>query len=345
MITENLLNSINRGRAGLNVGLSTGLPKLDMLTYGIQRKWLTVIAGDTGSGKSSLALYSQVYQPFQQYMENKELKINFLIFSFEMSAEVLMAKMLCTYIYETFHKVISYEEILSLTGTLSDEDYELVLQSQPWLEEFEKHCEIIDKPVSAKALYGICKEWSRKFGTYKELEKTDDFTKEEYLPKDPKQYLIVLVDHIKLLSVSAGNTAKQEIDTACDYLIHFRNKCSFTITIVQQLNRNFKSMARRTEGGGQFNLLQLDDLSDSSGPANAAEVVIGIFHPFREKMSRCEGYDVRQLKDRIRLVQILKQRFGQADRSVGCTFFGEVNLWRNLPLPSEITDYEPLCQL
>lgn len=48
-------------------------------------------------------------------------------------------------------------------------------------------------------------------------------------------------------------------------------------------------------------------LSDSSGPAQAAETVIGIFHPFREKMARCEGYDVRQLKDRIRLIQILNQ--------------------------------------
>lgn len=47
-------------------------------------------------------------------------------------------------------------------------------------------------------------------------------------------------------------------------------------------------------------------LADSSGPGNAAEVVIGIFFPFREKLSKCEGYDIKILRDRMRLVQILK---------------------------------------
>lgn len=46
---DNLFNTINRGRSGLNVGLITGLQKLDLLTYGIQRKWMTVISGDSGS--------------------------------------------------------------------------------------------------------------------------------------------------------------------------------------------------------------------------------------------------------------------------------------------------------
>lgn len=51
-----LYNTIKAGKEGANKGISTGLPKLDSLTYGIQRKWMTVIAGDSGSGKSSLAL-------------------------------------------------------------------------------------------------------------------------------------------------------------------------------------------------------------------------------------------------------------------------------------------------
>lgn len=81
-------------------------------------------------------------------------------------------------------------------------------------------------------------------------------------------------------------------------------------------------------------------LSDSSGPAQAAETVIGIFHPFREKLTKCEGYDIRQMKDRMRLCQILKNRFGLADKSIGVNFFGEINYWRDLPLPQDITDYE-----
>ena len=266
-----------------------------------------------------------------------EIQINWLLFSMEMSAEVLLAKLLSLYLYDKYGKIVSYEHILSLRDTITSEEYDLVQQSRPWLEQFEKHCEIIDKPVTARALYGICKEWSKKFGKYVEVEKTDDFLKEDYIPNNPQQYLIVVVDHIKLLSTDTGHTAKQEIDKACDYLIHFRNKCAFTIYIVQQANRNFKGMDRR-QGG--YQLFQLDDLSDSSGAAQASEVVIGIFHPFREKIPKCEGYDIRQMKDRFRLCQVLKQRFGVADRSVGCSFWGEIGYWKDLPLPNEINDYE-----
>ena len=41
---------IRNGREGNNMGLTTGLKKLDKLTYGIQRSWLTVVAGGSGSG-------------------------------------------------------------------------------------------------------------------------------------------------------------------------------------------------------------------------------------------------------------------------------------------------------
>lgn len=342
MIVDDLLSSIEKGKKGQNKGLSTGLPKFDSVTYGVQRKWLSVIAGDSGSGKSSFMLYTQVFKPFQQYMIDKTIDLHFLLFSFEMSAEVLLCKLLAMYIYEEYHVIMSYNEILSLSTNLTDEHYEFILKSVEWLREFEKHCYVVDKPVTAKGLYAICKEWSKNFGTYKEIERTDEFVKEDYIPNNELQYLIVCVDHIKLLSVSSGHTSKQEIDEACDYLIHFRNKCSFTINIIQQLNRNFKTTDRRLNGYG---LLQLDDLSDSSGPAQAAETVIGLFYPFREKMPTCEKYNIRILTDTFRLCMLLKNRFGVADKSVGMCFYGENSIWKELPKAEDIKDYEQYVTL
>ena len=61
MIVESLFSSINRGREGLNARLSTGLSKLDGLVYGIQRRWMEVVAGDSGS-KYMSRLYEQLYK-------------------------------------------------------------------------------------------------------------------------------------------------------------------------------------------------------------------------------------------------------------------------------------------
>lgn len=305
MIVDELNANIKKGKLGQNIGLSTGLDKLDMLTYGLNRGWMILWAGDSGSGKSSLVLYSTVYQPFQQFLQsNKTIDIHFLLFSFELSAEVLLTKLLSIYLWDTYHKEISYEKILSLREPISDEEYQYVQQALPWLRELETHCEIIDKPVTAKHMYGICKEWASKFGTFTKGENVGEYTKENYTPNNPQQYLIVNVDHIKLLKTDTGNTIKQEIDDASNYLITLRNKCKFTINIVQQLNRNFKAMARKQDAPNRSGL-QMDDLADSSGPTQSAELVIGIWHPYREHQSKCEGYDIRQLLDNVRFLHIL----------------------------------------
>lgn len=83
----------------------------------------------------------------------------------------------------------------------------------------------------------------------------------------------------------------------------------------------------------------------SSASTQASEVVIAIFYPAREKMSKCEGYDIRQLQDSIRILQLIKNRFGKSDKNVGVNFFGSIGLWRELPKPEEINDYEPYTQL
>lgn len=86
-------------------------------------------------------------------------------------------------------------------------------------------------------------------------------------------------------------------------------------------------------------------LSDSSGPAQSAETVITIYYPYREKRAKCGGYDVRQLKDKMRCLCIAKNRFGMADKMTATSFFGETGVWKELPPPQEITDYEQFTKL
>ena len=56
MGVKQLLENIKRGKEGKNIGISTGMPKLDSIIYGIQRRCLYVVSGDQGSGKTSLAI-------------------------------------------------------------------------------------------------------------------------------------------------------------------------------------------------------------------------------------------------------------------------------------------------
>ncbi len=334
MGVKKLFDTIEQGRKGKNIGISTGLPVIDSIIYGIQRKYLYVVAADQGGGKTSFAIDIFVYNLFK----NKgDKNINILYYSFEMSADVIYAKILSRYIYDAFSKIITYETILSLTSTITDEDYSYIIKSREWLENLQENFTIYDKPLNPLAIYATCKNWLSKFGEFVKI----DEHREDYKEYDSSSYKIALLDHMRL--ISGNESVKTKIDLVCDYFVYFRNKCNMTGVFIQQINRNSKSVERKTGG---YELLQLDDLADSSGPAQSAEVVIMLYFPYREKISRCEGYNIFSgLKQKGRILQICKNRYGRSDVNKGIVFHGEIGLFRELPRPEEIGDYEPYLQL
>ena len=131
-----LRKEIEKGRLGKNIGISTGLPKLDSIIYGIQRRYLYLVGSDSGAGKSSFVIDVFLYNLIKN-KENKDISI--LLYSFEMSTSVVYAKILSLYLWDTFNIVITYENILSLTESLSDENYFYVQKGLDWLDEIQSH--------------------------------------------------------------------------------------------------------------------------------------------------------------------------------------------------------------
>lgn len=333
-VVEELYDMIDRGRSGRNIGLSFGFPKLDQCIYGLQRGFITTLAGDSGSGKSSLALYMYTYRPIVEAIEHNK-PINILYYSFEMASNVLLTKLLSMYIYEYYNIKLSYNKILSLSESLDDSSYELLQDCKEWITKVSNILEIVDKPVVPKAIYAKTMEWMEKFGKFE----SSDTYREKFVYNNPDQHLIVVVDHIALLASSENSSSKKnKIDEACDYMIALRNKANITFCIVQQLNRGFKNMQRRTEGGGIYSFIQLDDLADSAGPGQSSEIVLAIFDAYRERQKTCRGYDVSALKDSFRLLQVIKHRFGQSNKFIGMFFNGATGFWEELPSAEEV-DY------
>lgn len=288
------------------------------------------------AGKTTYSLNSFVYKPLMHSLA-EGIKMSILYFSFEMSSEALFAKLLSLYIYDTYGIVVSFKDILSLNNPISDELFNLLIDSKAWLETIEQMITVIDKPLTPTQIDVVLRAWNEKYGKFIPLENDQ----ESYIPHDRDIYKIVIIDHVKLTK-NTGKGTKVTIDEVCDSFIYYRNKCAITGIFIQQANRQSKSMDRRNGG---FQLLQLDDMSDSSGPAQASEIVIGIFHPYREKMPKIDDYNVKILKDRIRAIQILKNRYGQSDVVRCVSFFGEIGMFRELPPANEILDYEPFIHL
>ncbi len=332
MIAESLLSQINKGREGTNWGFSLGLPKLESIIDGVNRNTYYLIMSPSGIGKTSSALFSFIYKPISENIDNPNFKVTY--FSLEISAELLFAKLLSLHIFYTYGIELSTKELLSRKKdfTLNDEYYKMVEESMEWLKKVEKIITVFDKGLNADTLYKVL---------LKELNASGEFTETEgrkiYTPKNENLTHLVVIDHLSLCRPSKGRTLKEEMDLISSYLVTLRNMCKISPLVIMQVNRNSTSMDRRKEN---MNNITLSDSKDSGSPIQDSEVVLALFSPHREKLASYRGYDIKQLESRFRVITVLKNRYGESDIEIGCAFYGKVGIFAELPKPEEIYDYE-----
>ena len=331
-VIEALLEEINLGREGRSQGYSMGLPKLESIVDGLTRRTMTVLASGTGQGKSSFILYAYVYRPLMEHLDDDNFYITY--FSLEMPATVIFGKLLSTYIFEKYGKELTIKELLSRRRNyrLSDEDYAIVQDSLDWLKKVENTVSIYDKSLNADKLYAIIMKKLEELGTFEETE-----NRKIYTPYNIDLLYEVVIDHIGILKPTKGRNKKGEMDTAISYLITLRNMCNISPTIIQQINRDQSNIERFKAGRTG---IQLSDLKETGDTTDAAEVVIALYGPNRDKLNTYRGYDVKKLGDHIRIMQVLKSRFGESDVEIAVNYHGGVNEWIELPLPNEIYDYD-----
>lgn len=126
-LVEELYSAIDRGREGKNIGIKTGIPKMDGYTGGIQKKTYYLIFGLSGAGKSSYALYSYIYRPLK---DSSDKSFTIVYFSLEMSAKVLLARLLSLYLYEEYDLIVSYKQLMSFDMILEDDLYQYAIRAK-----------------------------------------------------------------------------------------------------------------------------------------------------------------------------------------------------------------------
>lgn len=333
MIVEKLFQQIDQGRTGYNHGYSTGIQKLDKVIDGVMRQTYTTIFSDSGSGKSSFTQFSYIYKPICESIKNNDNNYFCYLFSLEMNSEMILGKLLSTYIFETYHKEISIKQLLSREQNyvLSDEYYEIIQKCKPWLIEVEKRLKIYDKGLNADIMYSKIMKELENFGHFEETDNHKNF-----IWNNPKCIFLVIVDHISLLRPNKGRTLKQEIDLASAELLTLRNIAAISPVVIQQANREQSGMERRKQGMINFSLT---DTRDSANPVNDSEIVISLLNPFRNRLNTYKDYNISLLRDCFRSITIQKSRYGESDIEIGINYFGKINEWHELPLPREIYDY------
>lgn len=334
-----LFQKINEGREGKNIGLKTGLSKVDKYTGGIQKGIYTLISAPSGGGKTSYVIYSYIYRPLKDYPE-KDLK--YIYFSLELSATVLLAKLLCLWVYEEYGVIIPYSIAMSWEKPISDDLYFYLEKGKNWLSSISSKLIIYDKFLTAKKFYSTIMTNLEEWGHFNE---SSDGRRKIYVKNNPEQIVSVICDHVSLVTPEGGNTKKQEIDTMSQYAVSLRERCEVSFYMLQQENRNSVNMDRI-----KMDLTDTDarDLKDTECTFNDSDRYIAIYYPLKFKLKTKADYPVicedqgdgfTGLRHILRFIRIVKNRYGESEKSIAVGFWGNAGIFRELPPANEIKDF------
>lgn len=343
------IDDVDAGRLGHFAALSTGSRKLDKAIGGVQRSTYYLIGGNTGTGKTAFADDAFVLKPYAHFLRNKINRdtdkplISLRVFyrSMEISAKKKIAKWVCHLMYERWGMIIDIKEVYSKQSTLSDEKYQLIKSCREYIDGMLEYVHIIDSPVNPYGIYKEVSEYMNKNGqilTNKKTIRGQEIEFKSYVPNDPFEVVIVVVDHIGLLRPEKDfRTKKDIIDHDSENAIALRNFYGVSRVSISQFNRDLADMDRR-----RFTELspQLEDFKNTGNASEDAEIVMTLFNPLRYNIQSYggngepgSGFNLGLLGGRYRSVAVLKNRDGEDMLKLNYNFMGEAGYFREFPDP------------
>lgn len=353
MIFDDAIEDIESGIRGENNGLSLGLPKLQEYIPGMQPGNLYTIGGETGSGKSILAVNNFIYNPFEDYLKHYKESMNLKIFivSCEMSKSALGIRAISRALFKQFGIVADTNYILSRgKNRISTEIRQRTVELTEYFETMGEYVEILPS-LNPTGINHLVYNHMDKSGTIKT--KTVDTPKgkidvfEKYTPHK-KQLVLVLVDHVSIIKSENGLSKKGKIDKLYEYEIDLRDKFGVSFVNVQQLNRSISNTERFKLGSVEP---QLNDFKDSGDSVDSSNYVLAIFSPQRYEISPYRNYIINRndggFGDRFRSIKLLKNREGAADKILGTSFIGESGIIQELPKADDLKrgDYDKIINI
>ncbi len=352
-------NKHNHEKGYFNCIPFMGMERLERFIPGIEQDTYYLLTASSGVGKSKLARYLFIHNPYQYIKAHPDtdVKLTIKYFSLEESKKKIILAEISKYLFTKYGISISIKQLQSRGrfNTISSDILEKIKEAEQYIEEFMEIVEIIDTIRNPTGIYKHVRDYALTVGNYYDSNHRP-FTKQEqyevseginetykkisYYKKDhDKHYVIILTDHISLLHSEAGLTQWQTMSKySSDYCLRMRDRFGFIPVNVQQQASDKERVDTNYKGETIESKLEpsLDGLGDNKTTQRDANVVLGLFAPDRYGIDSHNGYDVSHLRDRYRSMSILKDRDGVANKKLPLFFDGAVDFFKELPRADDI---------
>lgn len=314
---------------------------------GIEKKRYQIITANQKIGKSKLADYILVYEPFFYAIEHPDqLRLKVLYFTLEMGKEEKFYEFLCHLLFRLDNIRISPTDLKSTsTDRPVPENILALLQSEKYqfyIRKFKETVIYIDSERNPTGINKYCRNFALSRGKLhlKKVKVRDEAGIEVekdvvdyYEPDDPDEYRLVVLDNYSNLNSESGMNKMQTIEKMSKYAITLRDQLEYCFTAIQH-------QAQAQEGIENQKLNKMmpssDGLADCKTTTRDANLVLGLYSPFKYGLKDYEKYDITKFKNNIRFMQVIEDRDNGSVGQICPLFFdGAVSVFKELPLPED----------
>ena len=319
---------------------------------GIERKKYYLVTAHEKSGKTQLFSYLFLYTSLDYAFKNPEkVRLKAFYYHLEEDEQTIVLRYMSYLLYNLSSKKIrispsdlestNEEQVLS-------EDILRLLETTEYkerLEFFEKCVEFMESTNPSgiwfdlnayadshgKSVYVEEEYTNRDTGEIKKRKKFD-----HYEPDDPDEYVLIITDHVSLLTQERSMSLRETINKYSEYMVTLRNKFGYTPIAIQQQSTEtadleaFKANKIRPNTPG---------LSDSKYTARDCNTMLGIVNPFKFEIPTYLKYNIEKFQDNIRFLEVVIQRGGVAKGIAPLFFDGATCYFNQLP------DYRELSKI
>ena len=340
-------NKQNRLEGKLNC-IPWSFKRLTKVLPGVQRKRFIGFTANSKVGKTQGCDYLYVLEPFEFIMNNPDTNVKLKIFynSLEVGKEEKLMNFLSYKIFKDTGKVIDPLHLQSVFKDyiLDNETEQLLDKYDEWFRRLEEIVEISDSIRNPYGIYDTVRKYCLANGKlyYKTIliDNKEVQVEDYYEPNNPDEYVIVITDHVSLLTPEKGEDLWSAMNRfSNNYCLKLRDRFGCCVVNVQQQAMDQEKQQFTFKGDSIVEKLKpsADGLGDNKVVGRDFDLLLGLFSPARYKLKTYNGYDITKFNDNYRELLIIFNRKGIGNGSVDLFFNGAVNYFSELEDPIEFS--------
>jgi hypothetical protein len=354
-VKEGIIHNKKLREEGKDISIPFPFSRFSEEIPGIQQGRYFLTTAGTKIGKTKFTDFMFLYAPYRFVRENNtNITVKIFYFTLEMAKEDKIKEALSYFLFIKKNIRISPDKLDSIYKNYIVEDkvVRAIEELQPLMEDFLSLVTFVDHTRNPYGIYKTVRDYAHANGKYIDkhgntlnTEYIEKGTNEEakkifkYVPNNPDEFVIIITDHISLLTPESKDGNKDTLHEAMskfssNFCLGMRDRWRYIPVTVQQ-----QMAAQESVENARADMLRpsANGLADNKLVGRDVDMMLGLFSPFRFRRADWEGYDIRRMQDSYRELSVILNRRG-GSVATGLYFDGACNFFKELPSADKMTE-------